>query len=285
MIVCGAGMEWSIRAACHCMLEFRRSMTGPPMRIEFPHAAREDFHWEQSRLRIGSAPDNDLVLATGQASPHHLEILRDRRGCVLRVLPQADRIYVNARPVREQALLRAGDMVSVGDCRMLLRDEQDPAQREAHGVPGQDACTVALRVVGGPMSGRVLKLGRSLELGPQGHFPLELPQGDTATLRLSWQQGQLWLEATRPSVLHPLRVNGVLADRLPLQHGDQINLAMHRFVLEAPGMTREPEIVMPEPLPAQSPEQAAGPAGEVWWLIATAALLALGIALVLLIRF
>ena len=37
------------------------------MRIEFPHAAREDFHWAQAQLRIGSAPDNDLVLAANQA--------------------------------------------------------------------------------------------------------------------------------------------------------------------------------------------------------------------------
>ena len=42
---------------------------------------------------------------------------------------------------------------------------------------------------------------------------------------------------------------------------------------------------MPAPLPAQLPEEAAGPTGEVWWLIVTAAVLALGIALVLLIRF
>ena len=50
-------------------------------------------------------------------------------------------------------------------------------------------------------------------------------------------------------------------------------------------MEPEPEIVMSEPLPAHLPEEAAGPTGEVWWLIVTAAVLALGIALVLLIRF
>jgi hypothetical protein len=34
-----------------------------------------------------------------------------------------------------------------------------------------------------------------------------------------------------------------------------------------------------------APEVVAGPRGEVWWLIVTAAVLALGIAMVLLIRF
>lgn len=255
------------------------------MRIEFPNAAREDFHWTQPQLRIGSAPDNDLVLATGQAAPQHLRIQLDRRGWVLQVLPPADRIYVNARPVRERALLRAGDVVSVGDCRMLLRADADPALRPPLGVPEQGRCTVALRAVAGPLSGKVLPLRDSLELGPQGCCPLELPQGEVAVLRISWQDGQLLLEAIQSSARHPLRVNGVAAQKLALQPGDQIGLAMHRFVVEGPGMEPEPEIAMPEPVPEHLPEEAAGPSGEVWWLIVTAAVLALGIALALLIRF
>jgi predicted component of type VI protein secretion system len=255
------------------------------MRIEFPNAAREDFHWTQPQLRIGSAPDNDLVLAAGQATPHHLRIQTDRRGWVLQVLPQADRIHVNARPVRERALLRAGDVISVGDCRMLLRTDEDPAARPPVSVPEQGRCTVALRAVAGPLSGKVLSLQESLELGPQGNCPLELPQGDTASLRIYWQDSQVVLEAIQLSARHPLRVNGVVAQKLALQPGDQIGLAMHRFVVEAPGMEPEPEIVMPEPAAEPLPETAAGPAREVWWLIVTAAVLALGIALVLLIRF
>jgi pSer/pThr/pTyr-binding forkhead associated (FHA) protein len=267
------------------MLEFRDLSGGGFMRIEFLNAAREDFHWTEAQLRIGSAPDNDLVLAANQAATQHLRIQQDRRGWVLQVLPSADRIYVNARPVRERALLRAGDVVSVGDCRMLLRADQDPALRPSLSVPEQGRCTVALRAVAGPLSGRVLPLQDSLELGPQGRCALELPQGDVASLRIFWDGGQLLLEATQPSERHPLRVNGVGVRRLALQPGDQIGLAMHRFVVEAPGMEPEPEIVMPEPTPQHLPEEAAGPIGEVWWLIVTAAVLALGIALVLLIRF
>ena len=256
------------------------------MRIEFPNAAREDFHWAQAQLRIGSAPDNDLVLATSQAADHHLRIQQDRRGWVLQVMPSAERIYVNARPVCERAVLRAGDMVSVGDCRMLLRADRDPASRASLGVPEQGRCTVALRAVAGPLSGRIVPLQDSLELGPQGRFPLELPQGDLATLRIFWEEGQLWLQAMQASERHPLRVNGVVAPaRLALQPGDQIGLATHRFVVEAPGMEPEPEIAMPASAAPHLPEEAAGPTGEVWWLIVTAAVLALGIAMVLLIRF
>lgn len=255
------------------------------MRIEFPKAAREDFHWTQAPLRIGSAPDNDLVLAASQAAPHHLRIQHDRRGWVLQVLPSADRIYVNARPVHERALLRAGDVVSVGDCRMLLRADQNPAQRAALNVPEQGRCTVALRAVSGPLSGRVLPLRDSLELGLQGRCPLELPQGDVVSLRIGWEGGQLLLESLQPSARHPLRVNGVAVDNVALQPGDQIGVAMHRFVVDAPGMEAEPEIIMSGSPATHLPEEVAGPSGEVWWLIVTAAVLALGIALALLIRF
>lgn len=268
-----------------CVLEFRDPLTGSSMRIEFPHAAREDFHWAQAQLRIGSALDNDLVLAAGKSAPRHLLIQQDRRGWVLQVLLAADRIYVNARPVRERALLRAGDVVSVGDCRMLLCADEDPAQRPLLQVPEQSRCTIAVRVVAGPLSGRVLPLCRNLEFGPHGRCPLELPQGEVVVLHIGWDAGALRLQTVQPSERHPLRVNGFAVQNVCLQPGDQIGVAMHRLVIEAPGMEAEPEIIIAELLPSALPEAAAGPSSEVWWLIATAAVLALGIALALFLRF
>ncbi len=255
------------------------------MRIEFPNAAREDFHWTQAQLRIGSAPDNDLVLAVTQAAPQHVRIQHDRRGWVLQVMPGAGRIYVNARPVHEQALLRAGDVVSVGDCRLLLCADEDPNQRHSAAVNDSGACTVALRAVAGPLSGRVLPVHERLELGPHGPLPLELPQGEAVSLRIAWRDGQLMLQALQPSVRHPLRVNGAPVQAIALQPGDQIGVAMHRFVVEAPGMKLEPEIVTLSSAPTYPDETVPHSTGGAWWLILTAAVLALGIGLVLLIRF
>lgn len=255
------------------------------MRIEFPNAAREDFHWSQARLRIGSAPDNDLVLASGQAAPAHLRIELDRRGWVLQVLADADRIHVNARPVREQALLRAGDVISVGECRLLLRADEEPSERAALTVTDEAGCTAALRAVAGPLSGRVLSIGDGLELGAEGRAPLEMPRGEQVSLHIGWEAGELAARIHSASDRHVLRVNGAVVQNASLQPGDQLALAMHRFVIDGPGMQPEPQIVLPEAEPEALPETAAGPAGEVWWLIVTAAVLALGIALVLLLRF
>lgn len=256
------------------------------MRIEFPQSTRAGFPWSRALLRIGSEPDNDLILAAGQAAPHHLRIRLDRRGWVLEVLPDATRVYVNARPVRERAILRPGDMLSVGDCRMLLCADDAPEGRSSPTVPEQDRCTVALRAVAGPLSGHVLSVADHLELGPQSRLPLDLPQGEMASLAIFWRDGQLRLETGQAhEARYPVRVNGVIAQQTVLLPGDQIGIGMHRFLVDAPGLEPEPEIVMPAPAPAPLPEDTAGPRGEVWWLIVTAAVLALGIALLLFVHF
>lgn len=257
------------------------------MRIEFPHTAREDFHWAQPQLRIGSAVDSDLVLAATQAAPRHLCIEHDRRGWVLQVMPGAGRIHVNARPVHECALLRAGDVVSVGECRLLLCADEDPNLRRPAAVIGCEACTVALRAVAGPLSGKVLPVHGHLELGPHGQFPLELPQGETVSLRLAWREGQLMLHVVQAAASHPLRVNGVRVQAVPLQSGDQIGVALHRFVVDIPGRKPEPEAVAPPVAPEREDEEqaVAHSIGGSWWLIVTATVLALGIGLILLFRF
>jgi Inner membrane component of T3SS, cytoplasmic domain len=254
------------------------------MRIEFPNSAREEFRWTQTVLRIGSAPDNDLVVAAQQGAAHHLRIVQDRRGWVLEVLPGAGRVYVNARPVRERALLRAGDILSLGDCRMLLCADQSPAHREPVALTEQARCTAALRAVAGPLSGRVFPLHDRLVLGAQGSQPLELPQGAAGSLALFWQAGGLRVMAGALPERYPLRLNGVAVEQAALHPGDQLGIAMHRFLVDAPGLLPPPAGTPSEPPAKELPEEVAGPRGEVWWLIATAAVLALGIALLLVIR-
>lgn len=255
------------------------------MRIEFVSSARGDFHWSRPVLTIGRAEDNDLVVSEAQVAARHVTIHSDRRGLVLEVAPETGRVYVNARPVRERALLRPGDSLSLGDCRMLIRDDADLDARDIN-EPTESRCTVALRPVAGPLSGRVVPVGDRLELGAShGAMPLELPGNDAALLTLAWDADELVLDASRVPARHAVRVNGIKVVRASLQPGDQIGIAAHRFVVDGPGWAAEPVVVMPEPEPEPLPEDTAGPRGDVWWLILTAAVLALGIALVLFVQF
>ena len=254
------------------------------MRIEFQHSARDDFYWGQAQLRVGSGADCDLVLPANVAAAQHLLIEQDRRGWILKVLPGAGRIYVNARPVRERAFLRAGDMLGLGECRLLLHADQDPHVRQDSATCTRKPCPVALRAVAGPLSGRVLPVRHSLRLGPTSTVALMLPGGEIAGFQLCWQNDRLRLAQDQASTRYPLRVNGSRTSGLDLRCDDQIGVGMHRFIVDAPGLTPEPIVRLAEPVPEPLPEDVAGPRGEAWWLILTAAVLALGIALVLLIR-
>jgi len=187
--------------------------------------------------------------------------------------------------VRERALLRAGDSLSLGDCRMLVRDDADLDARDT-ALPTESRCTVALRPVAGPLSGRVVAVGDRLELGStHGALPLELPGNDPALMVLAWDDGELVLDASRVPARHAVRVNGIKTVQASLQPRDQVGIAAHRFIVDGPGWVAEPVVTVPEPEPDDTQEPAEPPRGDVWWLILTAALLALGIAAVLFVHF
>lgn len=254
------------------------------MRIDFANTTREPFPWAGGDLRVGSAADNDLVLAAGGVAGHHLRLSNDARGLVLEVLAGASRVYVNARPVRERALLVAGDSLAVGECRLRLCADVDTAPVDD--TPEVDATTAvaALRVVGGPQCGRVLALHRRMDIGPRGRLPLALPGAADAAMVLSRAEDGWHLGLTAIPERFPVYLNGNPVRTARLRHGDQIVLGAHHFVFDAwPTPHAEQAHFVPHEQPL--PEDTAGPRGEVWWLIATAAALGLLIALLLFLHF
>ncbi|MBS0431045.1 MAG: FHA domain-containing protein [Proteobacteria bacterium] len=251
------------------------------MRIAFVHSSRETFHGVDARVRIGSGPENDLVLTGAGVAPRHLVITEDRRGLVMDMLSGAPHVYVNARPVRARALLRHGDHLNVGGHKLLLLPEagsnadarMPPAEESPHAqsMPGGPA---GLRAVSGAMSGKLVAIGEKLELGGHG---MVLP-GISGTCQIRTQGGDLLLDAHDSGAL----VNGLGRKHLHLRAGDQLVLGEHRFVVEAPESRVEPA-PKPEPLPPPLPalQEPRTSRAEFGWLLGTAALLAVIIALLL----
>ncbi len=249
------------------------------MRIAFVHSSRETFRSPDARVRIGSGSENDLVLAGNGVAARHAAIVEDRRGLVLEVLPGAPHVYVNARPVRERALLRLGDHLNVGGNKLLLlpddqtKDDVSALSDPADGVPRSGFA--ALRAVAGALSGRLLPIETTLILGGRG----SVLQGMTGGCSLQIRGEELLLDAEESGVL----VNGLPRRRAKLACGDQLTLGEHRFVVEAPGLQGEIATARHapfEPPPAPQPEARASRA-EYGWLLGTAALLAAIIALLL----
>lgn len=245
------------------------------MRIEFTNIERQGLDWNRRDLRIGRDADNDLVLDGPGVAPHHVTITHDARGLVLTVQPGAGRVYLNARQVRVRALVRAGDNLGIGDFRLRLCSDRAAGESRPIGV-------ASLRVVAGPLSGRACSIGKRLDLCNGDPWPLGLGHAPDACISLVREDDGIHLGSRNLPEAVLLSVNGVVTREAPLRDGDQITIGPHRFVLDAcavgsgaPDPAQEGEL--PEPL------SVAGPRREVWWLILTAAILALVISILFLV--
>jgi cell division septation protein DedD len=286
------------------------------MRLTFPNGEHPDVV-EPSRVTLGSGGDSRVRL--DGLSERHAVLANDRRGLWL-VIESGDAVaHVNARPVKRLALVRPGDLITLGDVQIQLRSEFDPkpTQLPPAGASSDRADNGAvcaerfvLRGVGGAHYGRSFPLCRPVVVG----------RGESATLRLeepAMAESQARVELHGDSVV--LRdlgkgdgtvLNGVPVHNAVLTAGDQLAWEQNRYVLEAPGLSAPVQRHDTTPLPKTShpttqtmrpvtaaqasaktapkmtpvealPARNAG-AWWLWWLIAAAALLGAAIAALLL---
>lgn len=248
------------------------------MRILGVHPARDPVLCGQGPVQFGSAPDNDIVPVGAGVDPHHAVLAADARGLVLTVRPGCQRVYVNARAVRERALLRYGDTLTLGANKFLVTTDSAPPQAEDAAASRTDG-PVSLRIVSGAASGRALAVAPDLHLGAGTRHFGELAYG----CRVAQAGGGLVFESASMAP----RINGWHGNRVRLSPGDQIVLGEHRLVVEAPGLEYAAHVASlpppPAPKPAPPPDDSAHT--EIWWLIAAAAVLAVLIAFFLYFRW
>ncbi|MEO6775319.1 MAG: sigma 54-interacting transcriptional regulator [Kofleriaceae bacterium] len=88
-------------------------------------------------IRIGKAPDNDLVLADETVSRVHFEIVRDAKGYLVRDMKSTNGTFLDSAEVKE-AYLRAGSVIKAGEVELKFtpfeeRIEILPSEKEALG--------------------------------------------------------------------------------------------------------------------------------------------------------
>ncbi|TAN04410.1 MAG: hypothetical protein EPN36_08770 [Rhodanobacteraceae bacterium] len=249
------------------------------MRVVCIHPARDPVLCASGPVSIGSAPDDAVVLTGAGVGPHHLVLDADARGLVLAVRPGCQRVYVNARAVREKALLRYGDTVTLGANKFLVTADANPSEAAVANVRGAPVGQVALRVMSGTASGQALEVVPELRLGAGTRHFADLAYA----CKVAQVDGSLVFESDSAAP----RINGWRCSRARLSPDDQIVLGEHRLVVEAPGLQYAAHLEsLPPPEPSVTvaePDQS--PHTEIWWLIVAAAVLAALIALFLYFRW
>lgn len=275
------------------------------MRLVFPGHTHADVALHPGELSLGASDECDICVPAAGWLPHHATLTIDpQRGLWLRLEPQAGAVHVNARPVCECAMLRVGDIVSLGDVQfcVVLQDEgqivrQLPPRRAAppDGPERVAASRAVLRGVAGLFHGRTFPLASGATIGsaPTADIRIEAAGIAPQHARIELHGERVILRAETPG--NALKVNGVMVEDAVLHPGDQIVVEPHRFVVEAPGLPprggslfspRQRPITqaipaVPTPPPASrnvEPEPAPRGRFNAWWLLAAAAAIAAALA-------
>ena len=284
------------------------------MRLHFPKKEHDDVLIAPGDTTIGSAGDNSLVIERAGIAPHHASLSVGDRGFVLSVVDASARVHVNARPVREKAILRLGDVVSLDTLQFVLKPDRDASIRtdvpDAGALALDEAQTrtrnvppkAVLRGVSGVYFGRIVPLRGRLVIGRGSDCDLVLDEPEMSRRHAMIENAGDAILLRDLGSANGTFVNGVQVRNAVLHPDDQIAFDHNRFLLEAPGLPGRdhaaavdersaPNITqtmravrLPEDEPKRTPENNA-PRNDIWWLIGAAALIGAGIALLLLVKW
>ncbi|MEO5622184.1 MAG: FHA domain-containing protein [Dokdonella sp.] len=266
------------------------------MRLSFANGEHADFLLEGGAASLGNASGNTLVLAGPDIAAQHARLTEDRRGVVLEVLDPAARTHVNARPVREKALLRCGDVLCLGKVTITLKADRDDLIETSippESVPpatAQSPSRVILRGVSGSHFGRTIAVNHRIVVGSGADCGLVMEEGQIVSRHASIENvdESIYLRNIG-GARNGSMVNGVRVTDAIVYPGDQVAFERNYFIVEAPGLPARGQARADDaqPLDVVDDRQASGVAapprarGAIWWLIGVAALIALALGLLI----
>lgn len=108
------------------------------------------FDVPERGLRIGRAPDNDIVLPDAQVSGHHAQVWRQEGQSYVRDLGSTNGTFLSGRRIAGIEALRPGDVVQVGNTRLAVTmavGSQSAAPRNVRTIAFAGMAAVAILFV------------------------------------------------------------------------------------------------------------------------------------------
>ncbi|MEO7062758.1 MAG: FHA domain-containing protein [Dokdonella sp.] len=264
------------------------------MRLSFANGEHAEVVVDAGSASLGTAEGNTLVLSSRDVAPWHARVTMDSRGGVLEVLDPAARTHVNARPVREKALLRCGDVVCLGKVMITIKLDRDELLERKLPAPSAlqtavEPPRVVLRGVSGSHFGKTIAINPRIVIGRDPSCDLVVDETHLAPQQATLENVGEAIYLRDLAATDVVSVGGVQAHDAVVHAGDQLVFGRSHFIVEAPSLPVRGED-RPQPgysitaphVPDAVGAEAGQPAhtrGAVWWLIGAAALIALGLAL------
>jgi pSer/pThr/pTyr-binding forkhead associated (FHA) protein len=267
------------------------------MRLSFANGEHADFVVDGGAVSLGYADGNTVVLASRDVAPWHARMTVDPRGAVLEVLDPNARTHVNARPVREKALLRCGDVLCLGKVTIALKADRDdviltsvPAESAAPPAAAAQPARVILRGVSGIHFGKTIAVNHRLLIGRDPASGLLIDEARVAPRHAVLEHVGEAIYLREIDGSGGMFVNGVAVRNAIVHPGDQLAFERNHFIVEAPGLplrgdgsergahgiTQTFDAIQHDDIPPSPPSQNA-----IWWLIGAAAAIAGVIALMI----
>ena len=93
----------------------------PRLELRLPDGSGEELALSGARTRIGTAPDNELVLEGHKVDAHHAEIALGAEGYVIRDLGSKTGVLVNGVVITERTLAE-GDEIRIGELTLVFHE-------------------------------------------------------------------------------------------------------------------------------------------------------------------
>jgi pSer/pThr/pTyr-binding forkhead associated (FHA) protein len=149
----------------------------------------------EPKLTLGSAADNDLVLAGQGVAPKHAEILIEHECLTLRSLSKTCTVRVNGKDLEQDITLKARDVLSLGSVELEIIDPKygkKSAESAAVAKTPEVKSPWSLKSNHSALQNRVFNLGTNTIVGRSNECDITL-----AAAHLSRRHAQLIVENER----------------------------------------------------------------------------------------
>jgi len=212
------------------------------MRLVFPNGEHGQVLLAPGVNRVGSGPDNGIVLDAADVLERHCELNLTAQGLSLVPASRAQ-VQVNGRPVAELIALRSGDVISIAGVQARVVALQAAGGEAGPGADGDVDATrirpampkLLLRGVTAPLFGKVFPLQAPMEVGraPECDLPVPVEQISRRHARLTPMDDHVRVEDLGSA--NGTFIDGRKVETGVLRPGQELRLDTVRFLLVAPG--------------------------------------------------